>query len=278
MPETKTKPSVVQPRKTETKAEQINDSTVHEVLFPETTADFFEIGERKFRIQFMPYKFEQLFRRYAMPILEAEFKPIEKAVFSYTTNQSLITNDLKVTESLFRSELDADAYLPNAMVVICMSQDPRILEAAANGQETPADEWIKIDREYRLLIDYNKKWPAKSPRHYMRDVVRKQSDKLDLMQTLGESLMARCGEAAKLMGVAGEYDSLRLAFTQQVSKFMEKAGKLAGVPGNSFLPSTDNGSETNQRAEPSRSSEIAPPTAEDPEAAPVEDQAAQRVQ
>lgn len=272
MPEPKLK-SVSKPRQ-EKKAALTQDE-INEVLFPEMSADEFCIGSRKFRIRCLPYKFEQMFRKHAMPIIQAEFKPIERIIFSYTTKEALITNDLHITESIGKSEIDADVYLLNAMIVICLSQDKRILEAQASGTEVPLDEMAAIEKNYRIMIEMAEKWPTESPRHYIRDVVRRQSDKMKLVQSLGESLMARCEEAAKLVGMNETFSTLKQGFTERALSFLGKAGNAAGIPGNSFLPSTVTGSETSQPAAPSKNSGA---TQEPPEAAPVEEQVEQASQ
>lgn len=244
----------------------ITHDQIAEVMFPELSKDTFKINETTYRIRVLPYKFEQMFRRAAMPILEAELKPIERAIFSLSTDQAMITNDLKITESISKSEVDADVFLLNAVLVICLSQDPLIVKNASEGRETTADAMMKIEKTYKIRLDNLEVEP--STRAYFREIVRKQSEKMKLVQLLGESLMARCAETSSLVGVRSQFDSLKQDFTRQVSKFLEKAGKVVGVSASSFSPSTATGSETNQTEEQPKKPEQLPaeagPAAEQP--------------
>jgi len=243
-------------------------------MFPDLSNDRFKIADREFSIRVLPYKFEQMFRRSAMPIIEAELKPIERAVVFFTSDEKLITPDAKLTESFAQSELNADIWLTNCLIVMCISQDERWLKAGAEGKELTRDEQLKIESEYRSMIEYGT-WPEEvtSPRAYMRAVVRKQQDKLKMVQRLGESLMARCEDMASLTGTKGQFDLLKQGFTQRVSKFLGKAGSLVGASANSPSPSTAVGSETPKpdaspkTPQPERNKDEAET---DPEAGPAE--------
>lgn len=274
MPETKRKPKVVPaPEK-----QDLTNSEVEEILIPELSQDTFTIGERTFAIRVLPYKFEQMFRRHAIPILEMEMKPVEKAIINFATDQVKYTNDLKITESLLKSEVDADQYLTNAVICICLSQDERWLKAAQKGVELPLEQRTKIETEYRVLIDMSTDYPTESPRHYLREVVRKQADKMKLSQRLGESLMARLAEVSSLMGSEAreKFDSQKQDFMQQVLTFMEKAGKRVEASVSSSTPSMGTGSGTNRTEEHWKSGKLnltEKADHKDSEAVPVGEQA-----
>jgi hypothetical protein len=275
MPETKKKsPAVVKPLP---QKQDVTSDEINEIIFPDLSREEFSIGSRKFRIRPLSLKFEQMFRRSTMPIIEAEIKPIEKAIFIFTTDQALITNDLKITESIMQSEINADVYITNAVVVLCMSQDARILKAIADGVELPLEEQLKIEKEYRLMIDNCDEWPSGSGRHYLREVIRKQSDKLKMVQLVGESLMARFAEVSSLVGERKRFDSLKLDFTQRAQNFLEKVGSRVGASANLFSPSTGTGSETNQIAEQQKPPNSPPEKEESPidegQAGPEEEKA-----
>src|ERR1035437_1111587 len=274
MPEIKEKRKTSAPKPAIEK-QDLSPDQVEEVMFPELSKDKFHLGDQVFRIRVMPYKFETMFRKATMPILESELKPIEKAIVAFTTDQALYQGDMRITEAITKSELDADIFLINAMIVICLSQDAEFVAAASSGVEFPADAQMKIELRYRKLLEYSENL-GPSPRNYFREVIRKQADKHQMVQILGESLMARCAEVSSLMGKRHEFDSRKQDFSRQAQKFLEKAGKAVGPLASLFSPSTETGPETNQPAEPLKipaATQVAEPEAAAPEvetSAPVQ--------
>jgi len=248
-----TKRTSVSPRPKKTSA-TLTDDQVDEILFPDLSTDQFKLIDFKnqphtFRIRVLGWRWERIFRKACMPIVETELKPFERVIYMFATKMDVMKDDLELTHSFTQSEVDADIHLTNCVLLICVSQDPEILNLAAQGQEIPLELELRLQNKYRAMIENGTEWPGGSARNYLREIVRKQCEKLKMVQTLGESLMARFGEISTLTGTRSTFDSLKAGFMQQATSFMEKAGKAAGIPAKSSTPSMDSGSATNPAEE-----------------------------
>ncbi len=239
-----------------TEQPQLSSDQLDEIHFPDLSKDQFRIGGQTFRIRIMPWRWERIFRKACMPIVESELKPFERAIYMFASDLSIVKEDLGFTHSFTESEIDADLYLTQCVTIMCLSQDPEILKLATSGQEIPIQLQMSLEAKYTAMIENSNEWPGGSARSYLREVVRKQCEKMDLVQTLGKSLMRRFEELSELAGTKSQFDSLKLGFSQQVQKFMGKAGSVVGTPARSSSLSTDNGSATKPVETPSNDSTL----------------------
>ena len=249
---------------------EITEKQIDEILIPELSEDKFTIAGKRFRIRVLAWRWERQFRYVVMPILQREVKPFEKAIYSVSTENHLRTGDIGITEAAFESEREVDLYLNQAVAVICLSQDPEIMSLLAAGQELPTDVETKKLRQYQAMID-NADDMRPSPRVFLRAVVQKQMEKHEMVQRLGESLMARFDEFARLAGIAPNLSGLKQAFMQQARSYLDSAGQAVSTLGNSSTPATgasfETTSKTIQTAE-----EIASPEMQADEASDSESQ------
>jgi hypothetical protein len=221
----------------------ITEAQVDEIIFPDLSEDKFTLADTSYRIRVLNFRWEKMFRRAAMPIIEQELKPFERMLLLFAAGVDPLIGDLGIARSIGQSEVDVDIFLTNAVVCICMSQDPEILLVQAQGVEMTVQKQEEIEKKYHRIVETLEEVPGGGgPRQYLREITRKQVEKLKMVQTLGESLMARFAEAGTLLGAKNQFDSLKLAFSQQVRKFTEKAGNVVETSANSSTPSTENGS------------------------------------
>lgn len=247
------------------KPPELSQDQLDEINFPELSKDLFNIADKSFRIRVMPWKWERVFRKACMPILESELKPFERAIYMFASELSLVKEDLGFTHSFTESEIDIDSQLTTCVMIMCMSQDPEILKLGAEGQEIPLELQMRLEKQYISQIDNAEEWPGGSARHYLREIVRKQCEKMQLVQKLGESLIARFGELSALTGTKGQFDSLKRGFSRQAEAFMEKAGRIAGIPAKSSSQSTDSGLATKPPETQSKQQSPPPNPEENPE-------------
>lgn len=231
-----TAPAQAPPETPETK---ITDQEVEEILYPELSKDRFTLMGREYSIRVLPWKWERAFRAAALPLIEQEFKPFEKIMYSYATELHMLKEDMALTESFIDTEKSVDSFLTAAVVVICVAQDAEVLKHAAAGTELPLDLITRLETKYRIFIE-NAPDLQPSPRLYLREIVRKQMEKHEMVQRLGESLMARLGECASLAGARKDFDSLRADFMQQARSFLASVGKRVSTSANSFIPPMGN--------------------------------------
>lgn len=249
MDEKKVKPATL---KAVGKSPELSQDQLDEINFPELSKDQFHIGKQHFRIRVMPWKWERVFRKACLPIMESELKPFERAIYLFASELAVVKEDLGLTHSFTESEIDVDAHLTTCVMIICMSQDPEILKLAAEGQEIPLELQMRLEKEYVSKIEYTGDWPGGSARDYLRQVVKTQCEKMQLVQTLSKSLIGRLEELSTLTGMRPQFDSLKRGFSQQLQSFMEKAGRDAGIPASLSTESTGNGSATKPPETPSK--------------------------
>lgn len=222
----------------------LTSDEVNEILLPDLSADSFKIADREFSLRVLPWRWELEFRRHALPILTEEMKPFERALQVFKTNAGLLVSELGIAAATGKSELDGDSYVTKAVIIICLSQDADIRKAAAKGEEVPNTKIQSLEKKYRVMIE-NLELPNGDNRNFLREIVRKQMDKLNMLQKLGESLMARLADMARLSGMSQEeFVSLRRDFMQQLRSFMAKDGNTDATSASSFSQSTANGSES----------------------------------
>lgn len=250
MNDKKRKPAVVSaPERT------LTQDQLDEIHFPELSKDQFTIAGKNFRVRALVWKWERVFRKAVIPIVESEFKPFERAIYMFASELAIVKEDLGFTSSFTESEIDVDMHLTNCVSIICLSQDPEILQMAAEGQEVPLELQMKLEKKYIIMIENADDFPGGSARNYLREIVRKQCEKMNLVQILGESLIARFGELSALAGTKSQFDSLKQGFTQQARKFIEKAGRVAGIQANLSSQSTETGLVTNSPETPPKTLE-----------------------
>jgi hypothetical protein len=236
MPEAKVRP--IQPEV------KITEEQVQEINFPELSNDKFSINDKEYAIRVLPWKWEMLFRKHTMPLMEAEFKPIEKLIFTFQSESYLVDKDLGITESIFASEALADECITKGVAVICISQDPTVRARAANGEELLATEYQALEKKYRVMIE-NAEELLPSPRAFLREVITRQMEKQKMVQALGESVLTRFENFAGLVGTdKNAMSSLRALFMQQVRSILENAGQVAQTLVKSSGLPTDGSSAT----------------------------------
>jgi hypothetical protein len=226
------------------KTPELSDSEVSEILFPELSEDKFNLGDKDFSIRVLPWKWEMNFRRFAVPIITEELKVFERAAIAFATNQQFYQSDIGIAAAAGKGEIEGDSYLNNAVITICLSQENKIREAAARGKELTKPELDSIERKYRVLLD-ELIIPDGNTRLYLREIVRRQSDKHKLLEKLGESLMARLEDMTRLLGMQDQTEvvSLKRDFTRQLRSFIAKAGSTVATVDKSSSQSTASGSE-----------------------------------
>jgi len=144
----------------------------------------FKVGDRAFQIRPLAFKWDKVYRSYAMPILGAELKPLETLMAALSGSQLAVGASQLVTQALIESELEIDLNLARAVGAICASQDEQ--SKSATDKKARAEHWAN-------LVD------ALS-RHELTEIVRKQSDVQKDLQRLGESLAGRFKRLASLTG------------------------------------------------------------------------------
>lgn len=220
---------------------EVTDGQVEEILHPEFSSDIFKIEDKTFSIRVLPYKWEMQFRKYALPLLQAEYKPIEQAIFNFRTERHLTDKDLHITESIMDAQAIADEQILKAVATICVSQDDGVKAKAAAGEELTAAELLLLEKRYSIMIE-NAEIPG-SAREYLRGIITVQMDKQQMVQNLGEDLLARLEQFVGLAGAQpGSIRSLRQLFMQQVRNALEQAGQAASTWAKSSLPDMDNSS------------------------------------
>lgn len=226
-------------------AKSLTDYQLDEIIFPDLSQDKFTLNGQDFRIRVLNYRWEKIFRRQAMNIQAEELKPFERLLLVLAgAEDATKMKDLGLAQSIALSEVEVDAHLTNCVVVMCLSQDPAHIATENDGIEMSLKEQTALEIKYRLMVENLREVPGGGgPRQYLRAIVRKQSDKLKLVQDLGESLMARFEEAGTLLGAKEQFDSLKQGFIHSVRKFTEKAGKIVKTSDSLSSPSTESGSE-----------------------------------
>jgi hypothetical protein len=225
----------------------ITEDQINEINFPELSQDIFKVGDREFAIRVLPWKWEMLFRKHAMPLMEAEFKPIEKMIYSFQAELYLTDKDLGITESVFASEMQADECITKSLAIVCVSQDEIVRKKASAGEEITAVEYQALEKKYRVMLE-NAEGIDPSPRVYYRAVLAKQMEKQRMVQALGESVLTRLENFAGLVGTdKASISSLKVLFMQRVRSVLERAGHLAQTLVNSSgLPTEDSSATSTQ--------------------------------
>src|ERR1043165_1628660 len=125
-------------------AQPPSEAQLEQILHPELDQDKFTIAERAFRLRVLPWAWERRWRKYALPLLESELKPVETLLTALATGLHVVKTDLQVVESVLRSEMTCDELLTMAVATICISQDPLVLQRAASGVPLTIDEEITL--------------------------------------------------------------------------------------------------------------------------------------
>jgi hypothetical protein len=144
----------------------------------------FKVGDRTFQIRPLPFKWDKVYRSYAMPILGAELKPLETLMAALSGSQLAVGANQLVTQALIESELEIDLNLARAAGAICASQDEQ--SKNATDKKARAEHWAN---QVDVLTRYE-----------LTEIVRKQSDVQKDLQRLGESLRKRFERLASLTG------------------------------------------------------------------------------
>ncbi len=166
----------------ETKTQQV-DAELQEALHPDTVEwDKFAVGEKDFEIRPMMFGWDQVWRKYALPIMGAEFRPLESLIRSFV-GEDKGQAGAGFTSDVVESELEVDNYLPLAVGVICASQhDPK---ATAKLEKTK--HWSGIVAETKS-------------REELRGIVNKQFTISKGIENLGKSLQTRLQYLGSLVG------------------------------------------------------------------------------
>lgn len=162
------------------------DEALDEAIHPDLVNwETFKLGEREFQIRPLVFKWDKLYRSYAMPILGAELKPIEALMTALAGPQAGLPGTQGVTAALVESELEIDFNLARAVGAICASQDEQ--SKNATDKKAKAEHWANLAEDILR-------------RDELTEILRKQSDVQKDLQRLGESLRMRFERLASLTG------------------------------------------------------------------------------
>jgi hypothetical protein len=224
----------------------LTEEELDEIIFPDISPETYTLADVVYRIRVLPWRWEKKFRKAVMPLIAQEVKPLEKIIHIFAMERQFIDEDLHLTESILDTEQGGDQFLTQAVVVICMSQDDQILAYVGKGQEIPANVEAKIETKYRLLIE-NTPDLLPSPRVFLREIVRSQMRKHEMVQRLGESCLARLLESATLVGEKQSFSSLKAAFSQRVRSYLELDGNAESILASSSIPPTASSAGTSSK-------------------------------
>ncbi len=191
------------------KKTQQEQEELQEALHPDTVEwDKFTVGEKSFEIRPMNGKWDFVWRKYALPIMGAELRPLESFIRSIAGgDEGQIGAGL--ANSIVESELEVDNYLPLAVSAICASQH----EPKATNKLEKAKHWAGIVEEALN-------------RETLRDIVNKQVTISKGIENLGKSLQTRLQYLGSLVGEKNlDFGSLLRGFTQPVVNSSVPAGK-----------------------------------------------------
>lgn len=165
----------------ETKLKAAVDAEMREAVDPESVEDWkkFKVGKDEFEIRPLTFKWDQVFRRYAMPMLGAQLLPVEMLVAAAVGGTTSYKVNLGISKAITASELETDELLPSALGAICAAQD-----AARGGK---AKDLPRLD-----AVKY---WADRVSDALMRDEIEELvEDQLNIqkaLQALGKSLSTR---------------------------------------------------------------------------------------
>jgi hypothetical protein len=167
----------------EDKKTQQEQQELQEALHPDTIDwETFKVGEKDFEIRPMKFSWDQVWRKYALPIMGAELRPLESLIRSFVGEDKEQVG-AGLTSAVVESELEVDNYLALAVGVICASQrEPKAtakLEKTKHWAGIVADE---LDREK------------------LRCIVNDQFTISKGIENLGKSLQTRLRYLGSLVG------------------------------------------------------------------------------
>ena len=235
---------------------ELTPENMDTVLYPELDRDTFRIAGQTWALRVLPWRWEMEFRKSAQRILEAEMKPFERIIYGITSQMHLVAGDMKVTEALTQSELDADLHLVPAVVTIMLSQDEELKKYLAKGDPPPPDLMPALEKKYTALIEYAD--DIECPRRYLREIVSRQMQKQRLVESMGERLAGRLQEFASLAGLTTDFAGLKRDFMQLVRSGLAKATRGARTSVSASGPSTGTSRTTSSPTSPAALAGLTP--------------------
>ena len=172
---------------------------------------------RKWKMQPLRWKYEKLFRKQAMPMLAATYKPFETLI---ATMAQPLYSDLtpSLIKAMADAENEADDYLTKCIHIILLAQDSDI-----------SLDWVEDNAEGR---------------DQMMTIVQRQCELHKIMDRLGESLAGRLQRLASMMGLQLDLPSLKRLWKQVTADFSAKITKVVSTAPNAFGQFMENSSET----------------------------------
>jgi len=169
----------------------------------------------------LDFHYEKAFRRVAMPMLAASYRPFE-VLMANLSAQFVTEHNPSVIKAMSEAEIEVDDYLVKAVHIILMAQDNKITL-----------DWVE------------KNAPS---RDYLFKIVQKQADIHKLMDRLGESLAERLGRLAQMMGIQIDLPSLQRLWKQLTADFSAKITSLSTTVPSVLGRFTESSSETSMKS------------------------------
>ena len=196
-----------------------------EALDPETAVELdgkgnaksawktFSVDGSDFQIRPLTWRWEKLWRKFALPVLGAELRPLETLFAAIIGKRAEFTvDDVGFTRAIVDSEIEADVYLSKAVAVICASQDP---------------EATKISDKMKRVEFWDEKITDAMTREELEGVVKNQAAIQKDVQRLGESLSTRFRVITNLVGNRFDIASLLQLGKLPASPSSDSDGKTA---------------------------------------------------
>lgn len=188
------------------------EEALSEAVNPDITEwETFKVGDSVFQFRPLTFKWDILWRKYALPVLGAELRPLEVLLAAIVGNRAEFTaEDIGFTRAIVDSEIEADAYLARAVAAVCASQDPESAQAT--------------DKVKRVEI-WAERLEAALTRADLVEILRKQSAVQKDIDQLGKSLSARFSIISSLAGTKFDIASLLLGSKLPAEKPADPDGK-----------------------------------------------------
>lgn len=214
------------------KEESVQQQALEEAVSPDVQDwDTFKVkldnAEHTFEHRPFSFKWDMLFRKYALHVMGAQLKPIE-ALIAYAIKDddkqmSEGVVDIGITRSLVESEVEADENLPLAVAVICASQDPKYKKG--ENKLAFVHKWQEVVEELS--------------REQITSIFKKQVKVSKEVDLLGKSLRARFALLGELVGKDVNLSSLLPGLTLLAPNTLAQPGETPTTSSSSSGSSTE---------------------------------------
>lgn len=204
---------------------EIARTQLEEAVHPEDVKDWpkFTVGGRTFEIGPLPFKWEKLFRKYAMPMVSAGLQPIEMLIVAAAGKQVDFQRSLGISDQIAKSENDIDAYIAPALSIVCVAQVNKGKEKSAWDTAEAWQEKIEDEMSRQAILE----------------LVEAQLDAVKAMDHLGNSFARRFKSLSSLLGSQLDLNSLMPSLTTPAGSTSATAGSLGSTVSRSSGTSTD---------------------------------------